>query len=42
MVTSVLVVDDSRMSRKLIIKSLPTQWDVPVYQASNGLEALEM
>jgi len=42
MVNSILVVDDSKMSRKLVIKSFPEKWDVPVYQAVNGVEALEI
>lgn len=36
-----LIVDDSRTSRKMIIKSLPPEWDVVISEASNGLEALE-
>ena len=36
----VLVVDDSAMSRKMVIKALPPGWDVDISQASNGLEAL--
>lgn len=42
MVTPVLVVDDSGMSRKLVIKSLPANWNVEVHQASNGQEALAL
>jgi len=41
MATPVLVVDDSAMSRKLIISALPPQWEVDVRQASNGAEAIE-
>src|SRR3569833_3377633 len=41
MATPVLVVDDSSMSRKLVIKALPPEWDVEVTQASNGQEAIE-
>lgn len=37
----VTVVDDSALSRKLMIKSLPAEWDVDITQASNGIEALE-
>jgi CheY-like chemotaxis protein len=37
---SILVVDDSAVSRSLVIKSLPPEWDVCVTQASNGSEAL--
>ena len=36
----VLVVDDSRMSRKLTIKALPEEWDIEISQAANGEEAL--
>ncbi len=42
MINSVLVVDDSKMSRKLVIKSLPPEWDIPIYQAANGIEALSI
>lgn len=38
----VLVVDDSNLARKLLINSLPPQWDVEISQASNGAEALEL
>lgn len=41
MTTPVLVVDDSSMSRKLVIKALPPDWDVEITQASNGQEAIE-
>ena len=37
----VLVVDDSRMSRKLTIKALPASWGVDISEAANGVEALE-
>ena len=37
----VLVVDDSALSRKMVIKALPASWDVIISQASNGLEAIE-
>lgn len=42
MTTPVLIVDDSSMSRKLVIKALPPGWDVNVTQASNGQEAIEL
>ena len=42
MATPVLVVDDSVMSRKLVIKALPVEWDVEIHQAGNGQEALEV
>jgi len=42
MAISILVVDDSAMSRKLVIKALPPEWDVEVHQAGNGQEALSV
>ena len=42
MAISILVVDDSAMSRKLVIKALPPEWEVEVHQAGNGQEALSM
>jgi CheY-like chemotaxis protein len=41
MPTPILVVDDSPMARKMLIKSLPANWDVEISQAGNGVEALE-
>lgn len=41
MSVSVLVVDDSPLARKMLIKALPPSWDVTIAQASNGFEALE-
>lgn len=41
MSTPVTIVDDSSLSRKLIIKALPPDWNVEVTQASNGVEALD-
>src|SRR5882762_5236537 len=40
MATSILIVDDSAVSRSIIIRSLPPGWDVAITQASNGHEAL--
>jgi two-component system chemotaxis response regulator CheY len=40
MTMSVLVVDDSAVSRKMVIRSLPAGWDVAITQAANGSEAL--
>lgn len=37
---SILVVDDSSIARKMLIKALPPQWDVTITQAANGIEAL--
>ena len=42
MAIPILVVDDSAMSRKLVIKALPPEWDVEVHQAGNGQEALSV
>lgn len=41
MTTPILVVDDSPMARKMLIKSLPPSWDVEISQAGNGVEAIE-
>ena len=41
MTVSLLIVDDSRVSRSIIIKCLPPGWDVAITQAGNGSEALE-
>jgi len=40
MTTNVLVVDDSTVSRKMLIRALPTNWDINLSQAENGFEAL--
>jgi two-component system, chemotaxis family, chemotaxis protein CheY len=40
MAVSVLIVDDSAVSRSMVIRSLPPDWDVAITQASNGSEAL--
>lgn len=37
----VTVVDDSRISRRWLLNSLPSSWDIDVTQASNGKQALE-
>jgi len=41
MTTKVLVVDDSVVSRKMLIRSLPKEWDISVAQAVNGQDAVE-
>ncbi|MDK2125655.1 response regulator [Parachitinimonas caeni] len=41
MPTPILVCDDSAMARKMLIKALPSSWNVEITQAANGLEALE-
>ena len=40
MAIPILVVDDSTMSRKMVIRALPPEWEVEVHQAGNGQEAL--
>lgn len=40
MPVSVLVVDDSPIARKMLIRALPVNWDIEIAQATNGLEAL--
>jgi CheY-like chemotaxis protein len=40
MTVSILIVDDSRVSRSIVIKCLPPGWDVAITQAGNGREAL--
>src|ERR1041384_3302082 len=40
MATPILIVDDSAVSRTMIIRSLPAGWDVAITQAANGQEAL--
>lgn len=40
MSVSVLVVDDSPLARKMLIKALPPSWDIAITQAGNGLDAL--
>lgn len=36
-----LIADDSAMSRKLVSRALPADWDVEITQAKNGKEALD-
>lgn len=40
MTVSVLVVDDSPMARKMLIRALPQEWDIEIAQAGSGVEAL--
>lgn len=40
MPTEVLVVDDSLVARKLLIRALPSDWSVTLTQVSNGAQAL--
>jgi CheY-like chemotaxis protein len=39
MATSVLIVDDSSVSRKILMRALPKAWTVS--QAGNGIEAMQ-
>ena len=41
MTVSVLIVDDSPMARKMLIRAIPPEWDIRITQAGNGMEALE-
>lgn len=41
MTIPVLIVDDSKLSRKIMIQSLPKDWDIEISQACNGVEAVE-
>lgn len=41
MATPITIVDDSAMSRKLMIRALPPTWSVDITQATNGKEALD-
>ncbi len=40
MAVPVTVVDDSKISRKMVIRALPPQWNIELTQAENGEEAL--
>lgn len=40
MPVSVLVVDDSPIARKMLIRALPANWDIEITQAAGGAEAL--
>jgi len=35
------IADDSRMSRKSVMRALPEEWDVEISEATNGKEALD-
>ncbi len=39
-IVNVLVVDDSIVSRKMLIRALPPDWEINLSQAANGVEAL--
>lgn len=40
MAVPVTIVDDSKISRKMVRRSLPEEWDVDITEACNGEEAL--
>ncbi|SIO94853.1 response regulator [Vibrio spartinae] len=40
MAINVTIADDSKMSRKSVMRALPEQWDVSIHEASNGKEAI--
>ncbi|SJL83988.1 response regulator [Vibrio palustris] len=41
MTIAVTVCDDSKLSRKAVIRSLPEDWDINLTEATNGQEAVE-
>jgi two-component system chemotaxis response regulator CheY len=41
MVTPLLICDDSMMARKQVARSLPSDWEVEVTFATNGIEGLQ-
>ena len=40
MTTPVLVVDDSALARRLVIKTFPKEWSIEITQAGDGVEAM--
>lgn len=42
MTLPVLICDDSRLARRQMARSLPENWDVELYFAENGAEAIEL
>lgn len=40
MAVPITIVDDSKISRKMVMRSLPTTWDVEITEAENGVEAI--
>lgn len=41
MATPLLICDDSMMARKQVARSLPTDWDVEITFATNGVEGIK-
>ena len=42
MSTKVLICDDSKLARKQMARSLPSEWDIEISFAEHGAEALEI
>lgn len=42
MSTSVLIVDDSPIARKMLRRAFPSDWDISIHEANDGVEALEI
>ncbi|MDW6004379.1 response regulator [Vibrio mangrovi] len=40
MAINVTIADDSKMSRKSVMRALPDEWDVNIHEATNGKEAI--
>ncbi|OXX74483.1 response regulator [Vibrio sp. V03_P4A6T147] len=40
MAIKITVADDSKMSRKAVMRAIPEEWDVEINEAQNGKEAL--
>ncbi|MCA2014572.1 response regulator [Vibrio tritonius] len=41
MAITVTVCDDSKLSRKAVMRALPESWDIELFEATNGQEAIE-
>ncbi len=41
MAIKLTIADDSKMSRKSIIRAIPPEWDVEIHEVQNGKEALK-
>jgi two-component system, chemotaxis family, chemotaxis protein CheY len=41
MAIKLTIADDSKMSRKSIMRAIPAEWDVEISEAQNGREALD-
>jgi CheY-like chemotaxis protein len=38
----IVIADDSLLARKVLTRALPSDWDVEIAYASNGIEALQL